>query len=452
MDNNRKNKLIELGPEVLSQALLDLENNYFGINDIIDRLISSPEINVQRFKNKLSQLQNFTPIYDWDDIQDFITNLKQLLESLKQDIKDPIIGMQLVIEFFKAENSVLEITENSCDAVRDVYTINAHELFIYYANLCSNKNIIEQNIIDSIIDFACISIDAIVDCSVKCLTTASLKKIIKTIKDLANSTNEDYVKTRYLRAIASLAKQMDDAKLYEQTKIELGEKDHLFFFFEVAQVYASSKNYEMALDRLTKYSAIDSSSKEKKEDLLIEIYSNLGDIENLTNFQYKKFNKNPSLTTLNNLLDTVGKDKREKIINDKINESIENEALNMEDINFMLSLNEYDKAEINILKKTKKLRFHGNWELLPIAKLLETNNKPLSTSLIYRSLLNYILSRKVTSDYDDGAIYLKKLIHLNNEISDWKNFPSHKEYFEQFKNDHYRKRKFWGEFKKLENS
>ena len=51
MNNNRKQKLIDLGAETLVDALLDLAVHSGAADDMIERLIASPKENVQRFNS-----------------------------------------------------------------------------------------------------------------------------------------------------------------------------------------------------------------------------------------------------------------------------------------------------------------------------------------------------------------------------------------------------------------
>ncbi len=47
--NDRREKLIDQGPEVLADALLDLSLSSDEADDLIERLIAPPKENVQRF-------------------------------------------------------------------------------------------------------------------------------------------------------------------------------------------------------------------------------------------------------------------------------------------------------------------------------------------------------------------------------------------------------------------
>ena len=56
MTDSRKQKLIDLEPEALADALLNLAVHSDEADDLIGQLIATPKENVQRFKQKLSGL------------------------------------------------------------------------------------------------------------------------------------------------------------------------------------------------------------------------------------------------------------------------------------------------------------------------------------------------------------------------------------------------------------
>jgi hypothetical protein len=57
MSDSRKQKLIDLGAETLAQALLDIAVFSDAADDLIERLIATPDENVKRFQKKLAGLE-----------------------------------------------------------------------------------------------------------------------------------------------------------------------------------------------------------------------------------------------------------------------------------------------------------------------------------------------------------------------------------------------------------
>lgn len=77
---------------------------------------------------------------------------------------------------------------------------------------------------------------------------------------------------------------------------------------------------------------------------------------------------------------------------------------------------------------------------------MESENRHLVTSLIFRSLLLSILERGYTKAYPHGVRYLKKLDILSEAITDWKEFNNHEAFKKQIIEAHSRKRSFWSKY------
>lgn len=93
MADSRKQKLIDLGPEPLAEALLDLAAHSAEADDLIERLVATPVENVQRFKKKLTSLQNSRRFIDWREAAGFARELEMLLQSVKAGVDDPLAGV-----------------------------------------------------------------------------------------------------------------------------------------------------------------------------------------------------------------------------------------------------------------------------------------------------------------------------------------------------------------------
>jgi hypothetical protein len=77
------------------------------------------------------------------------------------------------------------------------------------------------------------------------------------------------------------------------------------------------------------------------------------------------------------------------------------------------------------------------------AILLEKKRKLLTSTLIYRELLDSILERGYAKAYHYGVDYLKCLERQAKKIEDWKNHIEHDEYYNKVLEKHKRKRSFW---------
>jgi len=58
MTNHNRNQLIELGAEALADTLLNLCLTSPEVDDIVKRLLATPDRNIKRFKTKLVSLSS----------------------------------------------------------------------------------------------------------------------------------------------------------------------------------------------------------------------------------------------------------------------------------------------------------------------------------------------------------------------------------------------------------
>lgn len=96
MDNDRKQKMIDLGAEILADALLELALHSDVADDLIERLIATPKENVQRFKNKLADLKRSRRFIDWRESSGFARELEMLLQDVRAGVADPLTGVELI--------------------------------------------------------------------------------------------------------------------------------------------------------------------------------------------------------------------------------------------------------------------------------------------------------------------------------------------------------------------
>ena len=216
---DRKQKLIDLGPDALADALLNLALHSDEADDLIDQLIATPKENVQRFKKKLSGLKNSRRFIDWRGAASFSRELEMLLQDLKSGVDDPLTGIELVAAFYEADNIIFEMCDDSSGNIGDVFRYDAKELFVAYASRCSNKDKIADIILKVNQKDNYGIRDTLIDCAGECLPEDVIRTMIATLQKWADKEKDEYGKRHHLRSIESLARQIKDAKLFEKTRI-----------------------------------------------------------------------------------------------------------------------------------------------------------------------------------------------------------------------------------------
>ncbi len=117
------------------------------------------------------------------------------------------------------------------------------------------------------------------------------------------------------------------------------------------------------------------------------------------------------------------------------------------DADFLIVLDRIDDSEVYLLNHTNG--FDGDYYtgLLSLTEAMEKNGRWLAASMIYRALVDSILTRTVSKYYHHGIRYLKKLDCLAVNILDWRNFEDHESYKAGLLKNHGRKSSFWAGYK-----
>jgi len=446
LGSDRKQKLIDLGPDALADALLNLAVHSDEADDLIEQLIATPKENVQRFKKKLSGLKRRKRFISWRESAGFARELEMLLQDLKSGVDDPITGVELVAAFYEADSTVFEMCDDSSGNIGDVFRYDAKELFVDYASRCKDKEKIADIILKVNQKDNYGIRDTLIDCAGECLPENVIRTMITTLQKWADKEKDEYGKRHHLRTIESLARQIKDAKLFEKIRIASWGKLSTAALVDIARVYLESGDVETAHSWLKKIPEHETYQEYERDKLLLEIYQKQGDSEKLTELLYRKFRSYHSTDTLQTLLDVIGHDKRDDVIKDEAVQILKSDRLRESDAEFLIAVGKMDDAEAYLLNRADQLDGNRYGSLLSLAEAMEAGNRYLVASLIFRSLLISILERGYTKAYPHGIRYLKKLDKLAVNVADWKEFNHHEAFKEQILEAHGRKRSFWSQY------
>lgn len=445
MKDKKKQQLMGLGSEQLADALLHLASQFDEAHDFVEHLIATPKENIQRFKKKISSIKRSSHFINWDESYEFGRELSALLQDLKAGVDDPLTGVQLVADFYKADKWIFERCDDSNGDVGDVFRYDAKKLFIEYASQCSDKEKVADIILklNESNDYGVR--DILIDCADEYLPEPTLRSMIETLQKQCSKKMDEYGKRSVLTLIESLAKQVKDPKLFEQTRIESWGKMTPAAVLDIARIHLDSGNLQTALSKLLEISDEPYMSYER-DSLLMEIYRQTGGNEKLAELLYQRFHAHHSIESLQELLNVIGNDKRDQVLSKEIALIFENKELRTSDAEFLISLKMIDDAEKYLLERAELLEGYFYSSLLPLADVMDFEGRHVVASLIYRSLLLSILKRGYTKAYPHGVRYLKKLDVLAVSINQWEDFDTHEAFKIQIRQDHGRKRSFWSKY------
>ena len=452
MTDKKRNQLIELGAEVLADTLLELSSSDKIIKDVIKRLISSPDEKVKLFKTKLSQIKRRTSFVDWNEGAAFAFELRELL-SLLNDVKNPDVGLELVSLFLEADQSIFERCDDSNGEIGGVYGYEAANLFVDFANRCTDK----QKVIDYVIklnqddgygvrQFTFDRANEYLDESMLRVMVDKLWEQLEAVDP--NKEFAKYTKHHWCGGVKQIAKQLKDAPLFEQAIAAYYACDDMELstsaYIEIADVYFESGEPQIALSWMDRIKKEGIHLLEERNALLLKIYGELGNVESQAKIAWDIFKFNRTKETFDQLLSIIGSDDEDEILANEINIIMREPDLSYVDAKFLLSEGYSDELENYFLVRLDQIDGQYDYSTaLFFISHFEVKGKFLISSLIHRILLNSILERANSKYYGYGVKYLKKLDQLASSVSDWKTYLSHQDYFQLLKTKHERKRAFW---------
>jgi hypothetical protein len=446
MGTDRKQKLLDLKAENLADALLLLATQSDAADDLVERLIATPTENIQRFRKKLAGLKRSRRFIDRRGSFAFSRKLEMLLQDLKAGVTDPLAGAKLVAAFYETDKGVIGHCDDSDGCVGDVFRYDAKELFVEFASNCTEKEKIAAIILKLNRENDYGVRDTLVYCAGEFLPEPVIRTMITKLQKRAGDAKDEYQKNHHLMLIESLARQVKDAELFKHTRIASWGKLSTAAFIDIARVYLESGDVETAYLWMNKIPENDTFQSHEQDELLQEIYRRQGDDKKLVELLYRNFRSYHSNSTLENLLAVIGSDRRDEIISKELVLILADPILRESDAEFLISVGKIEAAERLILERAEQLDGGYYTSLVSLAKTMQSENRNLAATLIYRSLLISILERGYTKAYRHGIGYLKKLDKLAPSISLWMKFDSHETFKDQIYLAHGRKHSFWSKY------
>jgi len=445
-EDNRREKLIVLGPEKLADALLELAGRSDSAEVLVERLTSSKEEKIKRFKAKLSGLKRSKRFVERREARQLAEKLEEMLIDLASAEPDAIIGIRLVSDLFKCDSSIFERCDDSYGLVGDFFRYSAGVLFVEYAERIDDKDCL-CNLLFDLYEEDNYGVRAILlDEAHHYLDEEALRKLVDRMWERCEKEEDEYKRHHWTSGIASIARQVKDPVLFEAAYKKSWPVLHNKALLDIAAVYLEAGEPEAALDRVQRIESIEMHRAGERDQLLLSIYKELGDDGKITETAWRIFRRERGGLALERLLEVIGDEKRKTVIDGETEAIMASDRFSYSDASFLVQVGRLEAAEAYLLSHYDSLDGDVYFILKPLAEALE-DERPLGATVLYRALLDSILSRAVSKYYNHGVRYLKKLDQLEIRIDDWKDLPSHDEYKADIQVTHGRKRSFWSKYR-----
>lgn len=327
-----------------------------------------------------------------------------------------------------------------------MYRYYAKDLFLEYARYCTDKEWLTNQLFKLNRDDDFGVRDAVVDCTAEYLPEPNIRTLIGMFLKAAGNESNEYGKRHWYLLVESLARQIRDARLFEQTRIISWGEPSTAACVDIAGVYLECGDTRTALSWLERIPPSETYQSRERDQLLLVIHGQLGQTEKQVEVAWRIFRRFRSKGTLAELLSIIGVDRCESVTNGEVKAILDNKTLSLPDAAFLVELGRMDEAESYLLEREDQLNgdFYGS--LLPLAEAMENDGRHLVATMVFRTLLDSILRRGQAKTYTHGVRYLRKLDQLAKSILDWRSLDNHDTYLQQLRQIHGRKTSFWSQY------
>lgn len=465
----RRQLLIELGPAKLADALLGLAPSVPTIDDLVEHLTNPSttigtidyrehssgrervaallsDESVGRFRQHLADVTGGAWGYGWEPATALARELEYLLRDIADSVVDPEQGLALVASFFEADEETLGACDDSSGFISDVFRGDATDLFVRYARACTDKTLPATLLVTLYLGDEYSAREGLIDIAMEALGEPGVRALIAAFQDQAEREGGDYARRHCSYAIESLARQVGDAKLFEETRMAAWQEPaSTTAYIDIAEVYLETGSAETALAWLERIPVDETYSAGKRDALLLAAYGALGRVSEQAEVAWRVFRSRRTLASLDLVLAIIGEERREVVLKDEAALILADEKLSLTDAEFLVGAGRPKDAGRYLLDHGEQIDGNQYTRLPSLAKLLEAEH-PLAASVIYRALLDCILGPGRSSAYEYAAGYLRAMDRMAERITEWERFGSHAEYVEGIRRDHKRKYGFWGRY------
>jgi hypothetical protein len=403
----------------------------------------------KELKTSLKALKRRRSFVRWGESAALARELRDLLQQIEDLVEDAQTGCTLVADFYTTDRSVFDRCDDSSGHVGDVYRYDACELFISYAKRCTDKTWLARLILKTSLKDDYGVRDALVDSAAEFLPESQLRWLIDQYQQLAEKEPEEFPRRHWFYQVESLARQLKDAPLFEQTRrAAWGDEPGTAACVDIARVYLECGDDQTALDWLKRIPAGEGYQQQERDELLLAVYGKQGNKQQQAEVAQRSFRRQRDRTGFERWVSIVGENQRNELLNQEVRIILDAPLLSLTDAAFLTSMEQWDAAESYLRVRAEQLEGDHYQFLLPLAETFESLARPLTACLLYRALLDSILHRARTTTYGHGVRYLHKLDLLAKTVSDWGNIEPHTVYVEQLRHKHGRKTSFWGRYER----
>ena len=310
-ENNRRRQLIALGAEKLADHLLALSEHNDEALSLVIAISANPDEVVASFRRKITQLRSQDYWIEWNETSAFARRLETLCSQIGASTVDASTGFALAVEFIECDEDIMERCDDSDGEVGDVFTGCVTDLFHTFAKDVEERDLVMESLITLMEHDQYGVRDMLVEGAHKSLSLEEMRALIVRLKSMIEAAKEGDRVYGKRRMIQSLARQMGDLELYEESILTMYGHLSEESLLTLASLHIARQEYDAALKRLE---GIGEGYHVKRNKLEREIHQSLGNKERLITLHKEAFDHSKRKEDFEALIAVAGEELREQFL------------------------------------------------------------------------------------------------------------------------------------------
>lgn len=376
----------------------------------------------------------------------FTAELRYALYELGESVSEPRSGVKAVARFFRSDKTFFNKGDDSDGNLGQVFTIDARDLFAHYAEACVDKKWLVDLVLRLQRDDDYGVRDCLVDAASQYLPSSVIRGIIEQLWMMVRDEPEKHHQSHWLYLIESLARQIRDPEMFKRASRAAWPQGSVAQCMDIAEVYLESNNAKTALTWLSKVPLDEQYQAGRRDKLLLSVYQRLGKKEEAVETAWRIFRRSRHEETFEQLMEVTGSTDRQRLLDDEAKLILKASEFSYTDADFLLWCGKVEDAETYLFSHIAEINGDFYYSVLPLAEAMESEERYLAATVLYRALLESILGRAISKNYGHGVRYLRKLEELAPLVQHWQSFTPHQVYFSNLVEKHKRKSSFWARY------
>lgn len=437
-DRDRYVMLLSKCPaQKLAETLVDLSIDQPMIFAAVERLIATPAQNLKRFRNKLEVL---TTRFDLDD--DWVSEeFRQLIADLESAEPDPDFGLQAVLEILEGGRVLIEHYGDEDESISDAISGYLPTVFAGFAAQAGNPEQAWESLLvyhtECEYSHAFGLIKKLIPFVPQSILLSSVDDLLKGAGDFDPSGWAE------LEVVAAVALHLQDPRCFEEVVTRSKGLGKISRLFQLARLYQARDNPQAALKALKRIRDKRYLECDDYRLTLIDIHQSLGQHDQAQVLATAMMEHRPNPENFSRLQALCGYEVAVLVLEKAERELLERNNNSSRVIGDLMAMGRVDTAEQLVRANAGRLDFDGS-DFQEIAEGLMNAKRPLAAALLYRRLVTNILNAGRSDEYGEAVASIRCLHQLTADISDWDGHADHCVFMKGLKQQHSRKRGFWG--------